>query len=418
MYMDKMFILCCVCLSLTPAHANFIDDQKVSVTARNYQFDRNFTAEDAPYPAAREWAQAFIFNYQSGYTEGLIGLGLDLQADLGLKLDSDAQHTGTGILEYNKTTREPVDEFHRIYATAKIKASKSEVKAGALKPRNPVIFASPARLLDQTYQGVEFTTQDIQPLKFVAGYVDEVIQRDDSEWTEVSLTPLQKRFSGDLSSSNFIYSALEYQKDQHHISYYYAQLNDIYQQHAITYNLNTSSELPVLGKVQLYRTLDSGAAQAGKIDNFTVGSIWGWKYGANTFSLGGMLSQGDTALAYLSGGDTPMFVDNMSSDFVNKNERVWSVRYDRHFADFNLSNLNIMLRYNKGTNIELPEALGGNNLKERSLDSEIRYQVASGVFKSLNIRLRNTIYRNNFASSAHFKEANESRVNLDYSWTF
>jgi len=250
------------------------------------------------------------------------------------------------------------------------------------------------------------------------GVVAEVIQRDESDWSEVALTPLQKRFSGDLSSSHFIYTGLEYQQDQHHISYYFAQLNDIYQQHAVNYNRSSSEGLPVVGKLQLYRTLDSGAAQAGKIDNFIAGSIWGWKYGTNTFSLGGMISRGDTALAYLSGGDTPMFVDNMSSDFVNKDERVWSVRYDRHFGDFNLPNLNIMLRYNKGTNIELPEDLGGDNLKERSLDSEIRYQVASGPLKSLNIRLRNTIYRNNFASTAHFKDANESRINLDYTWKF
>ncbi len=56
--------------------SGFIDESSATLTARNYYLDRNYLGE-TPYPAAREWAQGFIFKSQSGFTEGPIGFGVD-----------------------------------------------------------------------------------------------------------------------------------------------------------------------------------------------------------------------------------------------------------------------------------------------------------------------------------------------------
>lgn len=49
-------------------------------------------------PTRRNGAQGFITSFESGFTPGTIGLGVDVHGFLGLKLDSGKGHSGTGLL--------------------------------------------------------------------------------------------------------------------------------------------------------------------------------------------------------------------------------------------------------------------------------------------------------------------------------
>ncbi|MGE8316379.1 MAG: OprD family outer membrane porin, partial [Pseudomonas putida] len=66
----------------------FLEDAKVGLTLRNYYFNRDFRDPGAAKSKVEEWAQGFIFKFSSGYTPGLIGVGLDGIAMFGVKLDS------------------------------------------------------------------------------------------------------------------------------------------------------------------------------------------------------------------------------------------------------------------------------------------------------------------------------------------
>lgn len=72
----------------TLAHAEFIKDSKASIELRNFYFNRDFRQEGASQSKAEEWAQGFLLRYESGYTEGTIGFGVDAIGLLGVKLDS------------------------------------------------------------------------------------------------------------------------------------------------------------------------------------------------------------------------------------------------------------------------------------------------------------------------------------------
>ncbi len=84
------------------AHADFIDDSHADVTLLNRylnQQGRDISGSSAKAHSIRDWGQGFQFDFKSGYTAGTIGLGLDLQAFYGLKLDSggdlnDKNHQG------------------------------------------------------------------------------------------------------------------------------------------------------------------------------------------------------------------------------------------------------------------------------------------------------------------------------------
>lgn len=88
-------------LGLAPivAHADFIDDSKASLTLRNFYYNHDLRDTKAPAQSKiEEWAQGFIFKAQSGYTDTPIGVGVDIYAGLGLKLDSSPARSGSELL--------------------------------------------------------------------------------------------------------------------------------------------------------------------------------------------------------------------------------------------------------------------------------------------------------------------------------
>jgi hypothetical protein len=74
-----------------------------------------------------------------------------------------------------------------------------------------------------------------------------------------------------------------------------------------------------------------------------------------------------------------------------------------------------MLRYVRGDNIELAK-LGGSNLTESEKDIELSYVLQGTAFKGLALRVRNAWYRNDFTVQASYRDDNELRVNVDYTW--
>ena len=79
------------CLTLPNlAHADFIADSKASLELRNFYMNRDFRQDGTPAlpkvtgktPAenrskSEEWAQGFLLRYESGFTEGTVGVGMD-----------------------------------------------------------------------------------------------------------------------------------------------------------------------------------------------------------------------------------------------------------------------------------------------------------------------------------------------------
>ena len=60
---------------------------------RNYHFSRDGPNQQSK---AQEWAQGFILNVKSGYTEGTVGFGMDVLGQFGFKLDSSSSRVNTG----------------------------------------------------------------------------------------------------------------------------------------------------------------------------------------------------------------------------------------------------------------------------------------------------------------------------------
>jgi hypothetical protein len=83
----------------------FLDGASLEVLSRNFYLNNDYRS---PSPSGKnykqEWAQGFIATFESGFTPGTVGVGVDAHGFLGLKLDGGKGHAGTGLL--------PLDAHH------------------------------------------------------------------------------------------------------------------------------------------------------------------------------------------------------------------------------------------------------------------------------------------------------------------
>ena len=72
-----------------------------------------------------------MLNYQSGFTDGTVGFGLDANGLLGLKLDSGAGRHVVGSMFPNDGDK-AADQWGHVGATANMRFSKTELRYGTL----------------------------------------------------------------------------------------------------------------------------------------------------------------------------------------------------------------------------------------------------------------------------------------------
>ena len=417
--------IACLCFA-SSSFAGFIEDSQVSLTARSFYLDRNFTDPVDPnvpsstQPAAKQWVQGFILNAKSGFTEGPIGFGLDLYAGTGFTLWGDKEYYPATTLSPRKDNGDPVDTWSEVGVTGKAKVSETELKVGTLFPVNPVLVGSPARLLPQTYRGVALDSKELKNIKVEAGFVDHVNHRDSTNWEKIRLSGANMKYKSVETTGLHYVGGYYYLRPETTFALYHANLHDVYDQYTFwarnTHHFNERYNL--FTDFRYFRTVEEGQELAGNVDSHHGNAVVSLGVDNHKFTLGYIHNSGETGFPYLSGGEANTYLDAWATDFLNPNEKAYSVRYDYDFKD-QLPGLRLMTRYTKGDDIRLKNLVGDNReLEERKFGIELSYQLQNTPLKGLNIRLRHEDYKNDFGPRATFKTAKEQRVNLDYTWKF
>lgn len=398
----------------------FVEDSKLTLTARNYYFGSD---RRNGRPDQKDWTQGFLLDYQSGFTQGTVGLGVDAFGYLGLKLDGGPGRRGTGNLPVH-ADNQPADEYSRAGAAVKLRLAQTVVRYGQQAPTAPVFAISTSRLLPQTATGWSLASTDVADLLLEAGHftsaTDQVSTNHDGDlWAGYA-----RRRADHLDFSGGKYSPVKGVS----LSLYAAQLDDIWNQYYGNLNLVKllSSTQSLTFDANLYRTLDTGAAKAGPIDNTAYSLAVAYTQGPQTLTLGWQRIDGDTPFDYVGFGDNGrvgggLFLGNASmfSDFNAPNERSWQARYDLNFKTLGVPGLSLMTRYIKGSDIDgsnLPansayRGLYGADDRERELNLEGRYVVQAGSAKGLSIRVRQAWHRGSLSTGG---SVDQLRVILDY----
>ncbi|WP_413791821.1 MULTISPECIES: OprD family porin [unclassified Pseudomonas] len=392
-------------LIIQPASAEFLKDSTATLTTRNFYLNRDFRQDNAPQSKAEEWAQGFITDLRSGYTEGTVGFGLDALAELGVKLDSGAGRRGSGLLPYGPDSNEPVDNYSELGATAKVRFAKSELKIGTLMPTNPLAFYNDMRLLPSTFTGGLLTSNAIDRLTFTTGRLTKGNARDSSGNDDIGYAG-QKSSHLDLIGGDFALT-----KDLT-LRYHHGELDDIYVQQfaGLIHTLPLGEGITLRSDLRYFDSRDTGNAKAGRIDNRNVNGIVTLGVAAHKFSVGYQKMRGDTAFPVIETG-TP-YVANLVTynSFTKIGETSWQVRYNYDFAALGVPGLTFMTRYVKGTGVESRTISGGT---EWERDTDITYVIQSGALKGLDLRWRNATFR---SGNGLTQDLDENRLIAAYTW--
>ena len=393
----------------TASAEGFIDDSKLKLQLRNVYFNENFRDEHGMSPrAARtaksertEWAQGFMLDYQSGFTPGTVGFGVDALGLLGVKLDSGRGRSGTGLLPVHDDGR-AADEFASAGMTAKARLAKTTVKYGTLLPKTPVLIYNDARLLPQTYQGTQISSNDIDNLTLTGGHVERFKLRDSSD----SMPIVPDGYGGD-QSGDFSYAGGDYKLTKNlRLSYFHGELENFYRQHfaGIQHDLPLGPGV-LTSDLRYFNSADSGSAYGGKVDNEMLNGLLSYAVTGHTFSAGYQKLSGEAGLPYISGATVYSFSNVGIGKFIEEDEKTWMLGYGYDFARLGMPGLTLTSRYLSGN-----DGKSNSTVKEWERDAEIAYVVQQGTFKGLGVKLRNYVYRSDFSRG---RDSNRIYVTYD-----
>lgn len=408
MSINKAFAIAGTCALIFPftASADFIADSKASIELRNFYFNRDFRngPPTAQRDAAKEWAQGAMLRFESGYTAGTVGLGIDAVGMLGLKLDGGDGSGGTGLLPADlssKNGRGSQDEYSKLELTAKAKVSETVLKAGSLAFRTPVVSSNDTRLLPSTFEGALLTSKDIDQLVLQGGKLAQIKFNSSSDYQDFTGNRIggvsdDFRFAGGTYSFNKALST----------SLFYGNLENVYRQFfgGVVYEIPLAAQQSLKFDLRYSKSTDDGNFRP--LDNRAANGLVAYTLGANVFTAAYQHMSGDDPFPYIANSDPYLVNFVQINDFANTQERSWQLRYDYNFAAMGIPGLTFMSRYVQGDNA----LVGGSNTgKEWERDTDIGYVIQSGSLKNLGVKLRNATVRSNFGN-----DLDETRLIVSY----
>ena len=406
------------------AQAAFIEDSKASLELRNFYMNRDF--RDAPSGSqskAEEWAQGFLLRYESGFTEGTIGVGVDAYGFSGFKLDSGGGTSGTGLLLPKNHKGKVPSSYGSLGGTFKARLSENTLKAGTLMPKIPTVSSGDGRLIPQTFTGVHINSQEIENLTANIGRLGRMKQRNSTNDAPILLNGFsgnqgkrknKSTRSNPTETSKFDFAGVNYNWGDTGLStgYNFANFDGAYKQHIVNgvYTLAIDDNQSLKADLRYAKTSED--AKSG-IDNKAISSMLTYSLGHSSFGLGYQKMSGDTGYAYIELTDPFLTNYVQIRDFAATDEKSWQVRYDYNFAGLGIPGLNLMTRYVKGSNIDMGVDAVTKVKKSRGneweRDTDISYVIQEGPLKNLGIKWRNATLRSDLSG-----KIDENRLIVNY----
>ncbi|EJM01880.1 outer membrane porin, OprD family [Pseudomonas sp. GM102] len=419
--------------------AGFIEDSKASVSSRTLYFDNDNREGGSDQ---RETATGLKFDYKSGFTQGVVGFGIDAQALVGIHLDGGkGHHPDNNSFVPSDTDGSAVHNWSRLSGNVKALFSKTEAHlGGALAPNLPILIASDGRLLPQTFEGGTITSKEIDNVTFNAGQLEHAVGRAGTNSTGLAVN------GGTEESNQFRYGGADWKvtKDLT-LQYYYANLQDYYTQHflgavhvfPISEGQSFKTDLRYFDSSSDGRNGDAGyrfnnnggyAKTPGEVDNKTWSAMFTYTLGGSAFLLGHQQVGDDGGFVYLNQGSLRsdsggfegaggssfyLFTDSMINSFVRAGENTTFGQYSYDFTALGVPGLKAAIAYLYGDDIK--SATGGSDSSEWERDMRLDYVVQQGPLKGFGTTLRHGTYR---GSSTGIADQDQTRLIFNYTYNF
>ncbi len=443
----RLAIACLSAYAALPAtaYADFFSDSQTRISSRTLYFENDAREQNADQ---RQTATGLKLDFTSGYTQGTIGFGLDVQGVLGVNLGGGIDnHSASTVNTFTPTTRDgtPVDNWSSLRANAKARLGKTELKIGnALTPVMPVLVNNDGRLLPVAYQGFQLNSQAIDDVSITAGRLTREIGRASSNWAGLGAS------GGTRGSNGFNFAGADWKVTKAlTLQYYFGELEDYYQQHflglvhvyPISDNQSLKTDLRYFDSRSDGRNGESGyvfnnnngyANTPGEVDNKTWSATFTYTAGAHTMVLGHQQVGGDGAMAAINNGSLRdgrgrpegegglsyyLYTDSLINSFTRAGTKTTYGQYAYDFAGLGVPGLKASVNYLHGTGIK--DASGnGDHHKEWERDLRLDYVIQSGVAKGLGFTLRRGNYRTEVPDSQGGYDIDQTRFYVNYTYAF
>lgn len=401
----------------------FIEDSKLDAHARVLYMNRDFRNDSGnPQSYREDTGLGLKAIYESGFTQGTVGFGIDAFGLQGIKLDSGEGRFGNG--QFPGRTRsnggeKAVDNFSRAGGAVKARLSSTTLKYGEQFVSLPVLHTSDSRLLPQTTTGFLVTSNEIDNLELNLGHFTALNAQDaarfdsrfDGLLRSLNLIGGRYNFTNDLSAAYYYSDADLGHKgtDETRIKKHYTNVN---------YNLPLANAQSLNFDFNMYNSKFNYKEDSNKTHN----NIWSLAVAynfldAHTLTFAHQRVTGGNKDGYVydyDGGDTVYVANSLQyQDFEKQGEKSFQARYDLDMATYGVPGLSFMTRYARGTNIKNNET-GRNDGKNWEGNVEAKYVLQSGVAKDLAFRVRHATYRGNDTANLSVKDNNEVRLIVEY----
>lgn len=405
----------------------FVKGSSLNILNRNFYMNRDFRNGQSSTTGngyTEVWAHGIIGKYESGFTQGTVGFGIDAFAMLGLKLDTGDGRYGPGgsvnMLPVN-SDGEAEDNYSKVGGAVKARLFDTIIKAGDVFPMTPVVYYGDFRLLPQSFRGVTAVNTSFDGLTVQGGRLHAMSQPQVSTMRDEFAT----FYAGSVASPWVAYLGGDYSlNDNLSFSLYSSQLKDTWNQHyagtSFVYALTDSVSL--FGGLNYYKAVDQGQKLLGEFNNDIYSGKVGVQLGAHSVALSHQRNKGDDDFDYLRQSSS-IFVDNsiQYSDFNSPKERSWMLRYDLNMAGYGIPGLTFMTRYALGTDADYSDAnnvymrrdVNGNPLTDQKRwerNVEAKYVVQTGSLKDMSFLVRQMTTR----ATDYELDLDEVRVIVEY----
>lgn len=351
-----------------------------------------------------------LLTFESGFTQGTIGVGFDAFAGGTVKLDGGKGHAGNGLFA-NNSEGDQEDTQSRAGGAVKFRLSDTVLKYGNQFVASPVFSTDDSRLLPEVATGTLITSKEIKGLELSAGRFTAL-----SSQTGMGRDSINGKGAAGLTSANIAGATYTF-TDNFVGSVAASDVEDYFKKQYV--NLNYT--LPIADTQSMnfdfngYRTKGDGKELAGEADNKIWSLAAAYTLGAHKFTVAHQRSTGNAGYVYGVDGNGTIFVANsiQISDFNSKDERSWQARYDLNMKSYGVPGLSFMTRYVKGDNIDW--GTGTEEGKETEINFETKYVLQEGPAKDLSFRLRFAAYRaNDVHNENYYPDNNDARLIVEY----
>ncbi|WP_166362071.1 OprD family outer membrane porin [Pseudomonas akapageensis] len=408
----------------------FVEGQSISGTTRNWyaneQLHRGnkftYLKDGVPTPTDRRinWDQGTIVKYNSGFTEGAVGLSTEVAAYNAVALERDrkalasnnggAPGTRPGAGNNRTLTKEGGEaqgQWSKLgLANVKARFSNTTLTAGRMNFSSPQVDVISSRALPSSFQGVAVHSEELNNLAFDLGTFDR-----NSPRTEESVRKFRTEYANGIvetdqvNTGGITYNPLASLTT----SIWATQAEDIWNQYyfGASHVLGDSQVLSLATGLNYYKTKQTGKALIGDIDNQAYSLSFDLTHQAHTLTFSYQEINGNEYFDYLHETNGIYLANSMLSDFNGPNEKSFKVAYGLNMVAYGVPGLKFIIYQVRGWGIDGTHYTGNGGVAGKGYDGiqaqdgefhdeygiGATYAVQSGPLKDTAIRANYSAHR-------------------------